>query len=65
MKILGKVGAAATVYSFLRSPTGQRLIDEVKRQAKDPENRRRVADLVGRLRPGGARGAAEVEHAPR
>ncbi|WP_420119871.1 hypothetical protein [Nakamurella sp.] len=52
MKVLGKLGAAATVYSFLRSPAGQRLIEEVKRQAADPANRRRVADLLQRLRPG-------------
>jgi hypothetical protein len=57
MKILGKLGAVATVYSFLRSPAGQRIVDEVKRQAADPENRRRVTDLVGRLRPGSAKDA--------
>lgn len=55
MKVLGKLGAAATVYSFLRSPTGQRILDEMKRQAQDPENRRRVGDLVGRLRRGEVR----------
>jgi hypothetical protein len=64
VKILGKLGAAATVYSFVRSPAGQRVIDEVKRQAADPENRRRVADFLGRLRPGGARPAAD-ESLPR
>lgn len=58
MKVLGKLGAAATVYSFLRSPAGQRLIEEVKRQANDPENRRRVADLLQRLRSGDAQGGA-------
>lgn len=58
MKILGKLGAAATVYSFLRSPAGQRLVEEVKRQANDPANRRRVADLLQRLRPGDAAGGA-------
>lgn len=53
MKILGKLGAAATIYSLLRSPAGQRVLDEVKRQAMDPENRRRAAEFVGRLRAGG------------
>jgi hypothetical protein len=64
MKILGKLGAAATVYSFLRSPAGQRLVDEVKRQASDPRNRRRVADLLDRLRPGEARDGTDG-HRPR
>ncbi len=53
MKILGKLGAAGAVYSFLRSPTGQRILEEVKRQAADPKNRQRAADLVDRLRSGG------------
>lgn len=65
MKIIGKLGAAATVYSFLRSPAGQRMIDEVKRQAQDPENRRRVADLVGRLRPGSTREGTGAGRSPR
>lgn len=54
MRILSKLGAVATVYSFMRSPAGQGVIDEVRKQAADPENRRRVADVIGRLRPGGA-----------
>jgi len=64
MKILGKLGAVATVYSFLRSPAGQRIVDEVKRQAADPENRRRVTDLVGRLRPGSANSAVNPGTSP-
>jgi hypothetical protein len=65
MRILGKLGAVATVYSFMRSPAGQRVIDEVRRQAADPENRRRVADVIGRLRTGGARPAADEAPARR
>lgn len=65
MKVLGKLGAAATVYSFLRSPTGQRILDEMKRQAQDPVNRRRVADLVGRLRRGQISEGPEAERPPR
>lgn len=53
MKILGKLGAAGAVYSFLRSPAGQRILDEVKRQAADPKNRERAAALVERLRTSG------------
>ncbi len=53
MRILPKLGALGAAYSFLRSPTGRRILDEVKRQAADPENRRRAADLVGRLRSRG------------
>src|SRR5690242_17670823 len=65
MKILGKLGAAATIYSLLRSPAGQRVLDEVKRQAMDPENRRRAAEFVGRLRPGGASPEVGVDRSPR
>jgi hypothetical protein len=50
VKIVGKLGAVSAVYSFLRSPTGRRLLEEVKRQAADPKNRRRAAELVDRLR---------------
>jgi hypothetical protein len=50
--VLGKLGAVGAVYSFLRSPTGQRILEEVKRQAADPRNHRRAADLVDRLRSG-------------
>jgi hypothetical protein len=65
MKVLGKLGAVATVYSLLRSPAGQRIVEEAKRQARDPENRRRVADFLGRLRSGAARDGVGVERSPR
>ena len=55
MKIIGKLGAVGTVYTFLRSPTGRRILDELKRQAADPRNRQRAADLVDRLRSKGAK----------
>lgn len=67
MKILGKLGAAATVYSFLRSPAGQRIVDEVKRQVQNPENRRRAGEFIERLRAGGVRARDRVdgERSPR
>lgn len=52
---MGKLGALGTVYTFLRSPAGRRILDELKRQAADPKNRQRAADLVDRLRSKAAR----------
>lgn len=50
MKVMGKLGTLGAVYSFLRSPAGRRILDEVKRQAADPKNHKRAADLVDRVR---------------
>jgi hypothetical protein len=50
VKMLGKLGALGAVYSFLRSPAGRRVVAEVKRQAADPKNQQRAADLVDRIR---------------
>ena len=40
------------IYTFVRSPTGQRIVKEVLLQAGDPHKRRYVVDLVRRLRTG-------------
>ena len=47
-----KVEMVKAIYTFVRSPTGQRVLDEVLRQAGDPQNRRYVANLVRSLRTG-------------
>lgn len=47
-----KVEMVRGIYTFVRSPTGQRIVDEVLRQAGDPQGRRYVVDLVRRLRTG-------------
>jgi len=47
-----KVEMVRGIYIFVRSPTGQRIVEQVLRQAGDPQNRRYVVDLVRRLRAG-------------
>jgi hypothetical protein len=47
-----KVEMVRGFYTFVRSPTGRRIVDEVLRQAGDPQSRRYVVDLVRRLRTG-------------
>ncbi len=64
MGILSKLGAVGTVYSFLRSPTGQRILQELKRQAADPQNRRRAANLIRRLRSQSGRHVTVVDAEP-
>lgn len=50
MKILTRLGALGTAYSFLSSPAGRRIMHEIRRQAADPRNHQRVADLIQKLR---------------
>ncbi|WP_424532837.1 hypothetical protein ACOZ38_20935 [Sphaerisporangium viridialbum] len=38
------------IRSFLRSPKGQRLTQQAREQLNKPENKRRLNDLVRRLR---------------
>jgi hypothetical protein len=45
-----KLDLAVACYDFVRGPTGQRIVREVRRQLADPANRRHVVNLVGRLR---------------
>jgi hypothetical protein len=45
-----KLDLAVACYDFVRGPTGQRIVREVRRQLADPTNRRHARDLVGRLR---------------
>lgn len=61
MRILPKVGALGAAYTFLRSPAGRRLLDELKRQAADPENRRRAAELINRVRGRGGPTVVDAE----
>ncbi len=41
--------------AFLSSTQGRRAIDQARRAASDPRNRRRVSQLVARLRGQGRR----------
>ena len=46
-----KLDLVVACYDFVRGPTGQRIVREVRRQVADPTNRRYALDLVGgRLR---------------
>lgn len=45
-----KFDLVVACYDFVRGPTGQRIVREVRRQVADPTNRRHALDLVGRLR---------------
>jgi hypothetical protein len=47
-----KVEMVRGIYTFVRSPAGQRIVEEVLRQVGDPQNRQYVVDLVRRLRTG-------------
>ncbi|MCY1139911.1 hypothetical protein OWR29_18060 [Actinoplanes sp. Pm04-4] len=40
---------AQRVQAFLRSPQGQRLVDQGRRQLAKPENQRRLRSLFTRL----------------
>ena len=47
-----KVAMVRGIHTFVRSPTGQRIVEEVLRQAGDSQNRRYVVELLRRLRTG-------------
>lgn len=45
-----KTDVVTELYDFVRSPTGRRLVGEVKRHIADPRHRRRQIERVRSLR---------------
>lgn len=49
-KFLSRAGVVAGLVSFAKSPKGQQLIRQAKTYAADPENRRKAAEMVNKVR---------------
>lgn len=47
-----RLDVVAALYDFVRSPTGRRMVEELKRHAADPRSRRRLTEMVKRVRTG-------------
>lgn len=49
MSVLRKFSSIGAVVAFIRSPTGQKMINKAKDVVTDPQNRAKAAEMVNKL----------------